>query len=60
MPWSFLRLGICNQFQVPLTIALNWQQIIQGTIHLHRVKIILVHLFLPPQPPLACPRFCRC
>ena len=55
---GFFDILISCQFQMPLTIALNRQEIIQCTVHLNTVKIILVHLFLPYQPTLACPRFC--
>ena len=56
---SLVDLGFLDQFQMPLSIALNRQQIIQVAVPSYRVKIILVHLFLPLQPTLACQRFCR-
>ena len=56
--WSVFQVGIRDQFQMPLTVALNRKQIIQGAVHFDMVKIILVHLFLPLKPTLAGPRFC--
>ena len=59
MGWDVIDLGICDQFQMPLAIAVNRQQIIERAVHFDRVKVILVNLLLSLQPTLACPRFCR-
>ena len=55
--WGVVKIGIRGQFQMPLTVALNRQQIIESAVHFHAVKIILVHLFLPLKPTLPGPRF---
>ena len=54
---AIVNLAIRDQFQVPLAIAVNRQQIIERAVHFDRVKIVLVHLLLPLQPTLARPRF---
>ena len=59
MGWVVVNLAIRDQFQVPLAIAVNRQQIIERAVHSDRVKVILVNLLLSLQPTLACPRFCR-
>ena len=55
--WGVVKIGIRGQFQMPLTVALNRQQIIENAVHFDTVKIILVHLFLPQKPTLPGPRF---
>ena len=57
MGWAVVNLAVVslairNQFQVPLAIAVNRQQIIECAVHFDRVKIVLVHLFLSVQPTL--------
>ena len=61
MGWAIVNLAVVNlairdQFQVPLAIAVNRQQIIERAVHFDRVKIVLVHLLLSVQPTLPCPR----
>ena len=56
MLWGVANVRIRDQLQMPLAIALNRQQIIQADVHVDRVKIILVNLFLTFQPTLPCPR----
>ena len=48
MWWCFFDIWVSCQFQMPLTIALNRQQIIQCAVHLNTVQIILVNLFQTP------------
>ena len=55
--WGVVKIGIRGQFEMPLTVALNRQQIIESAVHFDAVKIILVHLFLPLKPTLPGPRF---
>ena len=64
MGWPIVNLAVVNlairdQFQVPLAIAVNRQQIIERAVHFDRVKVILVDFLLSLHPTLACPRFCR-
>ena len=61
MGWAVVNLAIVNlairdQFQVPLAIAVNRQQIIEPAVHFDRVKIVLMHLLLSLQPTLPCLR----
>ena len=63
MGWAVVNLAVVDlairdQFQVPLAIAVNRQQIIERAVHFDRVKIILVQLLLSLQPTLPCPRLC--
>ena len=46
MGWGVVDLRICDQFQMPLAVAVKRQQIIERAVHFDRVKVILVYLLL--------------